>query len=332
MCIPFSYANVYVQTAQRQPQRPPGKLLSATHKQQASPGYTGTGGTSTDLVANNTFLANPELNTLSCPSRLSHGLTIQGNTPGCRLRANWDLCGADLSEHQHHRQHHDVERGAVHQRHWRGRWWVGTVTSVTIATTGNQYNGHGAGITLPRQAPAFAGEDRGNNLRNNLTGVNIQGFVGGGSAGGIDWRWRHRQQRRHDFRGLPRWVNNYGALGTSADPLQRPINAKKNFSACPIRTVIYDHDDTVAADIVPSNPLTGNAVYVQTLYLKFLHRIGGPQQPGGRRQLGDRAQQRPRTSCQQHRPLAGSPGRGGSMACITMLNRNADMAPVSPAG
>jgi hypothetical protein len=59
------------------------------------------------------------------------------------------------------------------------------------------------------------------------------------------------------------------------------IQAKRNiFGVADPATVIHDqHNDPNLAAVVSTSPLPGNAAYVETLYLDFLHRTGDVNNP-----------------------------------------------------
>jgi hypothetical protein len=83
--------------------------------------------------------------------------------------------------------------------------------------------------------------------------------LGGGALGSLGG---------NDFRG-----DTYAIY---AFPLaaEGPVSAQMNiFGVADPKTVIHDHNnDPTLATVVATNPLTGNAAYVETLYLDLLHR------------------------------------------------------------
>jgi len=88
------------------------------------------------------------------------------------------------------------------------------------------------GITLtPGQRQAFLQvKIEGNNLRNNLTGVNIQGFVGAGRLEASTWAVAHRSKAPNDFRGFTALVNNYELSAHRAIPPTAPSRQENFFS------------------------------------------------------------------------------------------------------
>src|SRR5205807_2110849 len=83
-----------------------------------------------------------------------------------------------------------------------------------------------------------------------------------------------------------------GAMGTTGIAIQGgsvvsaataagPVSARMNLFAVPNpETVIFDQADSgTLANVDASTPLTGNAAFVQALYLEFLHRAGNLANP-----------------------------------------------------
>jgi len=94
-----------------------------------------------------------------------------------------------------------------------------------------------------------------NGIGGSVSGIDL----GGGAQGSLGG---------NNFRGDP-W-----AITTTASVGQ--VQAQMNiFGVANPTTVIYDHHNNPAlVSVVSANPLTGNAAYVETLYLDFLHRTG----------------------------------------------------------
>jgi hypothetical protein len=118
------------------------------------------------------------------------------------------------------------------------------------------------------QQSTLAAKVEDNDLQGNQTGVAIYsdavvtGFdLGGGPQGSMG---------ANDFRG------DSTAIYASAFTADGPIDAQMNiFGVLDPTTVIYDqHDNPTLAPVVWNNPLIGNAAFVETLYLDFLHRTG----------------------------------------------------------
>ena len=111
---------------------------------------------------------------------------------------------------------------------------------------------------------------QGNDLQNNTIGVSIDTLagqsthgldLGGGAVGSLGG---------NDFR------DDRFAIVTTSPQNEGPITAKKNiFGVADPTTVISDnHNDPLLAQVQTDGSLTGNAAFVETLYLDFLHRTG----------------------------------------------------------
>jgi hypothetical protein len=107
-------------------------------------------------------------------------------------------------------------------------------------------------------------------LTGNLNGVLILPGSGG-SAAGIDLGGGAQGSKgANDFRGDARAI--FVLAPSAAGPIQAQMNI---FGVADPTTVIHDqHNDPTLASVVATSPLTGNAAYVETLYLDFLHRTG----------------------------------------------------------
>jgi hypothetical protein len=151
-----------------------------------------------------------------------------------------------------------------------------TSSSIVIANNHISTAGHGTGIDYVEnnQKSTLVAKVEGNDLQGNQIGVGIYsagvvaGFdLGGGPQGSMG---------ANDFRGDPT------AIYTSAFTAGGPIDAHMNvFGVDDPTTVIYDqHDNPALAAVIWSNRLGGNAAFVETLYLDFLHRTGDVNNPG----------------------------------------------------
>jgi hypothetical protein len=136
-------------------------------------------------------------------------------------------------------------------------------------------NGQGFGIALTGQSQGvtLAAKVEGNDLHGNGVGVFIASGTWGAVAdvdlgGGPEGSYG-----ANDFRGDTYAITTTAKAG--------PIMAMGNiFGVTDPTTVIYDHhNDPTLAQVVATNPLTGNAAYVETLYLDFLHRTGDVSNP-----------------------------------------------------
>ncbi len=73
-----------------------------------------------------------------------------------------------------------------------------------------------------------------------------------------------------------------GAIVVVSGPAGGTISAQNNLfrAGTNPEDVIFDHDDdNTRPDVVASSPVTGNAAFVQSLYEKFLHRVGDLNDP-----------------------------------------------------
>src|SRR5439155_12527535 len=109
---------------------------------------------------------------------------------------------------------------------------------------------------------------------------------GGGSVAGIDLGGGPLGSRGvNNFRGFTAAASaTAGAIVVAALTAQGPVQAQGNlFGVASPETVIFDQNDSATlANVVATGNLTGNAAFVQALYLKFLRRIGdlGPGDAG----------------------------------------------------
>jgi hypothetical protein len=234
--------------------------------------YTSSGAGS-DLIAHNTFNGNTGDSPL-LEVHPSQGLTIQGNTftVGDPLGT-----GIEVVPYVQNLQIVDnvisfptgnsMSEGMVVPDS------TSTVdSSMVIADNHISTNGNGLGIVLNGPVP-FVNLDvkvQDNDLHGNVTGVFLAGGHGG-SLAGIDLGGGSQGSLgANNFRG------NNTAISVTALQGAGPIQAQMNiFGVTDPMNVIFDnHVNSILAAVVATNPLTGNAAYVETLYLDFLHRAG----------------------------------------------------------
>jgi hypothetical protein len=111
---------------------------------------------------------------------------------------------------------------------------------------------------------------QGNDLQNNGTGVSIN-TVAGQSATSIDLGGGpNNSHGGNDFRG------DRQTILIQSPVAEGPIQARMNiFGVSDPASGIFDyHDDPSVASVTTAGALTGDAAFVETLYLDFLHRPG----------------------------------------------------------
>jgi hypothetical protein len=234
--------------------------------------YTGNTG-DTDVIAHNTFLDNTgSYALLSVQSVGAQSLTIQSNTftdsspvGGVAIEVvppiqNLQIVDNVISIPTNANSGILVDPGLG-----------GASTSMVIANN-HIHAGTGGAIVFRAESPGvtLSAKVEGNDLRDNYDGILMQTGAGG-SVAGIDIGGGSLGSKgANDFRG-DTWA-------ITAFPLaaEGPVQAQNNiFSVANPTTVIYDHNNnSQLASVVATNPLTGNAAYVETLYLDFLHRAG----------------------------------------------------------
>jgi hypothetical protein len=225
-----------------------------------------------DLVAHNTFNGNTGGSPLLQVTGSNKGLTIQGNTftdgdpLGVAIEVVPDVHNLQILDNSI-----SLPLGS-------------SVSDGIVVIAGNSLSssnmiiahnhistaGQGTGIELRGQAPGvtLAARVEDNDLQGNGVGVfiaagkngSVTGIdLGGGSQGSLG---------ANNFRG-----DSFAITTTaSAGPIQARMNI---FSVTDPTTVIYDHKNNLAlTPVVATSPLTGNAAFVDTLYLDFLHRTG----------------------------------------------------------
>jgi hypothetical protein len=234
--------------------------------------YAANGAGSSDLIAHNTFNGNTGATPLLEVESGSQGLTIQGNTftdgdpLGTAIRVIPDVQNLQIVDNVISLPlGNSVSDGIV-----VAAGTSSTASNMIIAQNHISTDGQGTGIEFSGQAPGvtLAARVEGNDLQGNGVGVFIAAGTGG-TVSGIDLGGGSQGSLgANNFRGDSWAITTTSTAG--------PIQAKMNiFSVTNPTTVIYDYNynHTLAA-VVASNPLTGNAAYVETLYLDFLHRTG----------------------------------------------------------
>jgi hypothetical protein len=267
------------------------QFVALTGSQIVLLNYSGGAGT-TDVVGRNSFLSNTGLSPQFLVQNDNQGLTLQGNT-----FTDYSPSGTAIEVHPTVENLRIVDNVVSFPT---GGFLsdgilvdVGKPTgpsSMVIADNHINTAGNGSGIEFTAGAPGFAlvAKVEGNDLQGNGTGVQIDAGLGG-SVAGIDLGGGAQGSLGgNDFRG----DGNGGlfslktAIWVGASVAAGPIQARGNiYGVADPTTVIHDNnnDPTVAA-VVSAGPLTGNAAYVETLYLDFLHRTGNvytPNDAGG---------------------------------------------------
>lgn len=155
---------------------------------------------------------------------------------------------------------------------------AGSTTSTAIVGNRISTSGNGSGIRFgPGSGGTFTARVEGNDFHFNAIGVNI--LAGGGaSVANLDLGGGSQSSLGgNNFRSFTgAATTTSGAIVVSAATAAGPINAQMNlFGIATPETVIFDQNDNGAlANVVATGNLTGNAAYVQALYLEFLHRAG----------------------------------------------------------
>jgi hypothetical protein len=154
----------------------------------------------------------------------------------------------------------------------------GTTTSAVLARNAIRTGVNGTGIDV------FGGNAgtsanlkiEGNDFLLNKIGVNITSS--GGSVSGVDMGGGSQGSAgANNFRVFTASAtNSSGAIVMNAGLGLFVIQAQRNlFRVADPNTVVWDnHDDPNQVNVVTGNNLTGNAAFVQSLYRKFLHRVG----------------------------------------------------------
>jgi hypothetical protein len=253
--------------------------------------YSGGAGT-TDLVAHNSFVSDSS-SSLFLVRNDTQGLTLQGNSftdsdsTGTAIEVDPTVQNLRIVDNTI-----SVPNGGFFSDGILVDAGLPTGTSsMVIANNHIHTGGDGSGIEFTGEASTytFVAKVEGNDLTGNGTGVLIDAGQGG-SVAGIDLGGGAQGSLGgNDFRGdySNSWFSVKDAIVVRATwPAGPTIQAQGNiFGVADPSTVIQDHnqDPTVAA-VVSAGQMTGNAAYVETLYLDFLHRtgnLGNPNDAGG---------------------------------------------------
>jgi hypothetical protein len=157
-----------------------------------------------------------------------------------------------------------------------------TPTTATIALNRITTDTNGTGIEVSMNAASAPPSTLSVKIEGNVFGVNqhcVKIDSMGGSVADVDLGSGPLHSRgANNFRGV---TAADGAVDVTALAPTGPIAAKGNlFSVADPESVIHDNiDDSTLATVLPTNFLTGNAAYVEVLYLDFLHRVGDTSNP-----------------------------------------------------
>jgi len=235
--------------------------------------YYGGAGT-TDVVSHNTFVGNTGTVALFIVS-YTEGLTVQGNT------FTDYFPGGTAIDIEPPVQNLRILDNVISVPSNGGGIWVDynlgtTPTSLVIASNHINTGGQGDGIQFRGGIPGtFVAKVENNDLHGNYYGVVIYD-VTGGSVAGIDLGGGSQGSLgANNFRSDPNAIYCYASSSEGS------ISAQSNiFGVADPTTVIHDHhNDPTLAAVVSNSPLTGNAAFVETLYLDFLHRTGNLSDP-----------------------------------------------------
>jgi hypothetical protein len=253
--------------------------------------YSGGAGTA-DVVAHNSFLSNTGLSPQFLVQNDNQGLTLQGNT-----FTDYSPSGTAIEVHPTVENLRIVDNvvsfpngGFLSDGILVDAGSPTGTSSMVIADNHIHTAGNGSGIEFTAEKPGFTfvAKVEGNDLQGNGIGVQIDAGLGG-SVAGIDLGGGAQGSLGgNDFRGdAPSGLFSLkDAIWVGASAAAGPIQAMGNiFGVADPTTAIYDnHNDPTVAAVVSVGPLTGNAAYVETLYLDFLQRpadLGNPNGAGG---------------------------------------------------
>ena len=152
------------------------------------------------------------------------------------------------------------------------------VTSAIIADNRITTSGNGVGIQLTTNTGALNVRIEGNDFHFNAIGVLIDPSHTTDSVTGIDLGGGSQGSRgANNFRGFGSTSGGSGAIveGSSFSTAQTIMAHFDLFAVSNPRTVVLDSGAVGGAAVVDtSGNLVGNAAFVETLYLKYLHRVG----------------------------------------------------------
>jgi hypothetical protein len=162
----------------------------------------------------------------------------------------------------------------------------GAGTTMTLTIAGNQIDtgGAGTGIDVLLNTGVLSLKIEGNDLHNNQIGVSIDNTNGNTDLTGIDLGGGSLGSRgANNFRDFTAAATSAGGavVVSHTKASQGAIKARNNlFGVANPETVVWDiADDSAQTDVDVAFPRTGNAAYVEALYLQFLHRIGDTSSP-----------------------------------------------------
>jgi hypothetical protein len=145
----------------------------------------------------------------------------------------------------------------------------------------------GLALSMDGAGDAIQARVEGNDFHNCRNGFAVQNPNGGDSSGVDLGGGNQGSLGGNDFRGFtPPGPGGGVAIEDTVDANQPPLQAQRNlFSVADPHTVISDHSNFASSGtVVSDNNLTGNAAFVQSLFVQFLHRAGdttNPQDAGG---------------------------------------------------
>jgi hypothetical protein len=240
-------------------------------------------GNSADVIAHNTFLDNTGDCAVVAVQGDSVGLTIQSNTLTDEAAGGFALVVEPTV------QNLQIVDNVIAFPNGTAATGIlvdaGTPvgpSSLVIASNHIHTGNNGVGLELMGESPGvlWNAKVENNDLANNKVGVMIVAGQGG-SVAGIDLGGGAQGSL-----GANNFRNDVVAIDCAAAAANGPIQAQGNiFGVADATTVIHDHhSDPKFANVVSTGALTGNAAYVETLYLDFLHRTGhlnDPNDAGG---------------------------------------------------
>jgi hypothetical protein len=254
--------------------------------------YAG-GANTTDIVDHNTFIASTGIAPLFVVQQDNQGLTLESNTftdnspGGTAVEVHPSVENLQIQDNVINVTGGGFLSDGILVDAGTGPNPPTQSSSMVIANNHIHTAGEGSGIEITGENGwSIFAKVQGNDLQENETGVQIDAGLGGpvtgidlgggplGSLGG------------NDFRGDSNgnwWFPSGYAIWVGASAAAGPISAMWNiYGVDDPRAVIHDNsNDPTVAVVNSANPLTGNAAYVETLYLDFLHRTGDLGNPGG---------------------------------------------------
>jgi hypothetical protein len=244
-------------------------------------------GPAADRILNNTFTAAAGFSGRSLVLvGAANGLTLSGNrfqSPDGGQTA-LSVTGSDQNITVSDNDFALTGAGAVGVEVFAGP--AGTTTGVTLAGNRVDTQRGGTAVRFATNAGALNALVTGNDLRPNKTGVRIDPSSAADAAGGIDLGGGALGSAGgNNFRGFtaPATAGSGAVVEGAALTTAQTVSARFNlFSVPDPETVIFDNADVGgAADVVATGNLTGNAAFVQALFLHYLHRVGDVANPAG---------------------------------------------------